>query len=180
MTVDAVIDQTDAWFTDNTDHAQRNREELYGSDALLLGRITYEGLSTFWPSAIDDTGFAERINAIPKYVASRGYDQSMRWNATLLREDVVSAVGELKREHNLLVYGCGELAYTLLRAGLVDEIRLGIHPTVFRRGQRLFVGDDAVPLELVSATGFRSGFAELVYRPQGKEDLTVPGTPVTA
>ncbi len=166
MTVDAVIDQTDAWFDDNPDHAQRNREELYGTDALLLGRITYEGLSEFWPTAKDDTGFADRINDIPKYVASRGYGQPMRWNATLLEGDLVAAVAELKKERNLLVYGCGELAYTLARAGLVDEIRLGVHPTVFRQGTRLFAGDEPVPLELVSATGFRSGFAELVYRPR--------------
>jgi dihydrofolate reductase len=89
----------------------------------------------------------------------------MRWNATLIEGDVADAVAELKTRHNLLLYGCGELAYTLARAGLVDEIRLGVHPTVFRQGTRLFVGDEPVPLELVSATGFRSGFAELVYRP---------------
>jgi dihydrofolate reductase len=166
MTVDAVIDQTDAWFVDNPDHVQRNREELAGADALVLGRITYEGLAAFWPKADDDTGFAERINAIPKYVASRGYDQPMGWNATLLEGDVAQAVADLKREKNLLVYGCGELAYTLAQAGLIDEIRLGLHPTVFGKGTRLFVGDEPVPLELVSATGFRSGFAELVYRPR--------------
>jgi dihydrofolate reductase len=168
MTVDAVIDQTDAWFVDNPDHAGRNREELYAADALLLGRVTYEGLAQFWPKASDDTGFADRINAVPKYVASRGYDQPMSWNATLLDGEVAAAVTELKKSHNLLVYGCGELAYTLARAGLVDEIRLGVHPTVFRQGTRLFAGDEPVPLELVSATGFRSGFAELVYRPRAR------------
>jgi dihydrofolate reductase len=166
MTVDAVIDQTDAWFDNNPDHAQRNREELYGADALLLGRITYEGLAAYWPTSDDTEGFADRINAIPKYVASRGYDKPMQWNATLLDGDVVAAVAALKKSQNLLVYGCGELAYALAKAGLVDEIRLGIHPTVFRQGTRLFVGDEPVPLELVSATGFRSGFAELVYRPR--------------
>ena len=63
------------------------------------------------------------------------------------------------------MYGCGELAYHVAKAGQVDENRLGIHPTVFRNSTRLFIGDDPTKLELVSATGFKSGLAELVYRP---------------
>ena len=165
MTIDGVIDQTDRWFDGNADSNRLNLEELRAADALLLGRITYEGLARVWPTMDDGVGFAELINPMPKYVASRDYDKAMQWNATLIEGDLIEQVGRLKLDKNLVVYGCGELALTLARAGLVDAIRLGVHPTVFRNGTRLFFGDDPIKLELVSATGFESGFVELVYRP---------------
>src|SRR5262245_56140951 len=109
MTIDGVIDQTDKWFDGNADSNRLNYDELRAAEALLLGRITYEGLSRVWPTMSDDVGFAELINPMPKYVASRGYDEPMRWNATLLYGDLIEAVSDLKRTNNLLVYGCGEL-----------------------------------------------------------------------
>ena len=168
MTLDAVIDHTDAWFSGDGDHAARAADELFTADAMLLGRRTYEGLSTVWPKITDDTGFAQRVNTMPKYVVSRRYDQPMRWNASLLTGDLIERVTQLKQKQNLLVYGCGELAYELTKAGLVDEIRLVVHPIVFRNGTRIFSGDDPIRLDLVSTIAYRSGLVELAYRPKAQ------------
>jgi dihydrofolate reductase len=166
MTVDGVIDQTDKWFIPSGSHEDQSRTQLFEADALVLGRITYEGLARVWPTISDDRGFADRINSMPKHVASRTLSGPMRWNATLIEGEVSARVSELKQEQNLVVYGCGELALTLARAGLVDEIRLSIYPTVLRTGARLFYGDDAIKLNLVSTTMYDSGVVMLTYRPE--------------
>ena len=108
----------------------------------MLGRLTYEGLSTVWPGMSDPYGFADRINSMPKYVASRTLDPPLRWNASLIEGDPAGRVAELKQEltGNLLIFGCGELAYHLARHGLVDEIRLGLHPVVWGDGVRSVPG----------------------------------------
>ena len=114
------------------------QEILFESDALLLGRVTYEEFAQAWPGVTDDHGFADRMNSMPKYVASTTLTDPLEWNARLIRGDVAEEVRKLKRDHNLLVNGSGRLARALMDHGLIDEFRIWIHPIVLGAGRRLF------------------------------------------
>jgi dihydrofolate reductase len=167
MTVDGVIEVGD-WFQPDGEHeAHGSFDQLFAADAMLLGRKTYEGLASVWPTMTDDRGFADRVNSMPKYVASTTLDEPLEWNSTLIKGDLTEAVQELKRRYrgNLVSYGCGALAYHLVRLGLADEVRFWIHPSVFGGGTRPFHGEAPVPLHLTGTTMFRSGVALLCYRP---------------
>jgi dihydrofolate reductase len=134
-------------------------------DALLLGRKTYEGFAEIWPSR--EGREAERINAMPKYVASRTLQEPLTWNATLIKGDVVEEIGKLKQQSDgyLLQYGVGELTRTMLQAGLVDEIRLVVFPFVAGQGDPLFDGFDLTNLKLIDSRTFASGAVALHYQP---------------
>ncbi|MER5811532.1 dihydrofolate reductase family protein [Streptomyces sp. NPDC002033] len=142
-----------------------------GSDAMLLGRKTYEIFASYWPEADPANPFTERMNGMHKYVASRTLT-SVGWqNSTLLEGDVVDAVRRLKASDggSINVVGSGDLAQTLMRHDLVDEYRLSIHPVIIGTGKRLFA-DGAVPtsLEPVSVSTTKGGTVLAVYRPNGK------------
>src|SRR6476619_3215690 len=116
-------------------------EAMQWADALLMGRVTYDGMSQAWPAMGDDpsTG-GDIMNSIGKYVPTSTLTEPA-WNATFLSGDVVDAVAELTaRPENLLFYGSGQLTETLRMAGLIDEYRLLICPIVLREGRRLFTG----------------------------------------
>jgi dihydrofolate reductase len=140
--------------------------ELFESDALLLGRVTYEGFARYWPTMQGTSDFADRMNSLPKFVATTTLT-SLEWNATALEGDVVAAVEALKQQEgqNLLVYGSGTLAQTLLRHGLVDELRLMVYPLVRGSGKRFFSGADQLPLKLASSKGLGAGVVLLIYEP---------------
>jgi dihydrofolate reductase len=144
-------------------------DELMAADALLLGRVTYEGFAAAWPDMTDERGFAERMNGLPKYVGSRTLDKVEWQNSHLIEGDVVEAVSALKQEdgQNILVGGSGELANTLLQHGLVDELRFLVSPVVLGRGRRFFA-DGSAPrvLELAEAVAFDTGVLALTYRRQ--------------
>ena len=132
---------------------------------MLLGRKTYEGLAAYWSPLKDD--WANLINPKPKYVASHTLHGPLDWNATLLEGEAGSAVSSLKGElpSDLLMYGCGELARSLLAAALVDELRFWVHPAVWARENarcraRRRIGCDSWVLRL-----FDSGVTLLRYAP---------------
>lgn len=143
-------------------------EELEGAEAQLLGRVTYEAFARAWPTMEDPVGFADRMNAMPKYVVSTTMrDREATWaNSTVLRGDVVGEVTALKaRLHgDLLVAGSATLVQSLLEHGLVDELRLMIFPIVLGGGKRLF-GEVSEPpimaLDNVKTVG--DGIAILTY-----------------
>jgi dihydrofolate reductase len=166
VTLDGVMDQLEGWFAAADESAEHGLEQLRAADALLLGRETYEFLSRYWPSA---TGaYAELINPIPKYVVSRTLQEPLTWNATLLGGDAVKAVTALKEQvpGPLLSYGCGELANDLARHGLVDEVRLWLHPVVWGTGTRAFAaGELPVRMRLIGTRTFPSDVVQLCYRP---------------
>ena len=143
------------------------RDQLFASDGLLLGRVTYQGMAEAWPTVRDTDGFAERINRLPKYVASRSL-QPTEWNARLLSGELVEAVRELKQQagQNLLIYGSGQLVNALMAHQLIDEYHLLVHPLVLGRGKPLFTGGNQVALSLVASRITQTGVTLLTYRPQ--------------
>ena len=146
-------------------------EELFASDALLLGRVTYEGFAAAWPSMTDEAGFADRMNSLPKYVASTTLHEA-EWNASLIKGDVAEEIARLKQQpgQDILVFGSADLVHTLIQHGLVDEYRLMIHPVVVGKGKRLFrEGVDMTALRLVDTRTFPSGVLVLTYHPAEKE-----------
>ncbi|HET8568962.1 MAG TPA: dihydrofolate reductase family protein [Candidatus Limnocylindria bacterium] len=138
--------------------------------ALLLGRKTYEIFVAHWPNVTDEDPVAAKLNSVRKYVASRTL-RDVTWNnATLVRGDLADAVRRLKAEpgDEIQVHGSGELIQTLLRHGLVDEIRLWVFPVVLGTGKRLF-SDGAVPgaLKLVSSRSSSTGVTINTYEAAG-------------
>ena len=167
ITVDGVIGPNPGeWGIFEGESEQFKYDQLLAADAFLLGRKVYEGLAGFWPSVTDDTGFAARTNSLPKYVASRTLEGPLAWNASLITGNLAEKVVSLKQDHrgNLISFGCGELAYELVRLGLVDEIHFWVDPAVWGSGERAFHGQQ-VRLQLMSTTTFDSGVALLCYRP---------------
>ena len=144
-------------------------DELFTSDALLLGRVTYEGFAKAWPSRKDDLGFADKMNNMPKYVVSTTL-KKLDWNnSQLIKSNVVEEVKRLKQQpgKDILVYGSGKLVNTLLQHNLVDELRLMVHPVVLGSGKRLF-DDNAESLKvlkLAESKTFPSGIVLLSYHP---------------
>jgi dihydrofolate reductase len=141
-------------------------DEAFASDALLLGRVTYEGFAEAWPSREGE--FADKFNTMPKYVVSSTLDAPTWNNSTVLKGDVAEEVAKLKEnvDGDIVVHGSARLAQTLLEHGLVDELRLMVYPVVLGSGKRLF-GDtsDNKPLKLVDSKIVGDGVAILVYEP---------------
>jgi dihydrofolate reductase len=140
-------------------------KQLFASDALLLGRLTYEAFAASWPSIEDEDGFADRMNTLPKYVASTTLEEPLEWNATLLGESVVEEVSKLKREpgKDILIYGSGELVRALLPHNLIDELRLMIHPVFLGSGKRLLEDVDRSALTLTDSRATEKGVVTLTY-----------------
>jgi len=164
MTLDGVIDVGE-WYVAAGEHDRAGKEQLTQASAVLLGRRTYEGLAAYWSPLEDE--WANLINPIPKYVASRRLTGPLEWNATLLEGEAADAVSKVKAElpSDLLVYGCGELARSLLAAMLVDELRFWMHPAVWGSGARPFEGDAQSRLQLLGSEFFDSGVTLLRYAP---------------
>jgi dihydrofolate reductase len=115
-------------------------DETLEADALLLGRVTYEGFAAAWPSMEDPVGFADKMNSMPKYVVSSTLENPEWSNSTVLGGDLGEAVGKLKQEIDgvILVGGSAQLAQSLIERDLVDELRLMVFPVVLGSGKRLF------------------------------------------
>lgn len=146
-------------------------DELLASDALLLGRVTYQGFAAAWPSIKDESGFADRMNGISKYVVSTTLQQAGWNNSHLIKSQVVEQVSKLKTMpgQDILVAGSGQLVRTLIQHDLVDEYRLMVYPVILGGGKRLFQdGSDPRALRLVEAKPVGSGILTLVYRPERK------------
>ena len=139
---------------------------LFMPDALLCGRVTYEGFAGVWPAR--EGKAADQINSMPKYVASRTLQEPLTWNATLIKGDAAEEIRQLKQAHakGLLQYGVGELTQTMLNTHLVDEIRLLVFPFTFGAGPRIFEQMGVNTMKLVETKTFSSGVVALHYEPQ--------------
>ena len=148
----------------NDELARLQKDLLFSSEALLLGRVTYELFAGSWPGRTDPDGFADKMNAMPKYVASRT-QKTLNWNASVITGDVVARVSELKEhgEGNLLVYGSGELVTELAKHCLIDVYRLMTHPVALGAGKRLFDGLETTKMRLVGQVATKTGVVVLDY-----------------
>ncbi|MFD4441654.1 dihydrofolate reductase family protein [Nocardia sp. NPDC058519] len=163
VTLDGSVDAPHEWSASYWDdeHAAYASELLFAADALLLGRHTYANFAQAWPSRPAGDPYTDRINALPKYVASTTLKPTeLSWNAELLDGDVVESVRTLKAKTsgNLLKFGTGSFSRTLLENALVDEYRFWVFPVVAGPGARLF--DDIAAtthLRLLDTTRFDSG-----------------------
>jgi dihydrofolate reductase len=164
MTVDGLCD-VGAWFVAEGDHDTAALAELAAAAGFVTGRKCYEGFLGYWPSA---TGpWAEVLNPMPKYVASRTLEGDLGWNSQVGGGDAVEGIRRLKDDvaGDLFLSGCGELACGLLEGGVVDEVHLWVHPSIGGPGTRPFEGT-TLSLELLDVTGYGSGVVRQRYRPQ--------------
>lgn len=138
---------------------------LFMPDALLLGQKTYTYFAQVWSARQGEQ--ADRINNMPKYVASRTLKEPLEWNARLIKGDAAEEIGKLKQEpgRSLLQYGVGELTHTMLEHGLVDELHLLVFPFTFGEGPRIFEGMGVNTLKLLDTRRFSSGVVALIYQP---------------
>ncbi len=171
VSLDGVVSNPQEWtfpFRDDSAN-QFSFEQLMASDALLMGRRTYEAFAAVWPTMKDEAGFADKINSMPKHVASRTL-QDTTWNATVLQGDLAEAVDALKRApgQDILQYGYGPVTGTLIEHGLLDELRLWLHPILVGRGnvEDLVMGPRAsATLKLADLKRYDSGLLILSYQP---------------
>jgi dihydrofolate reductase len=147
-------------------------ESMANTGALLLGQRTYQDFYGYWPKQTDNP-FTEVLNTTHKYVASTTLEEPLAWsNSTLLKGDAAKAVAELKQQpgKDLVVLGSGELVQSLLRADLVDEYLLLIHPLVLGSGRRLFPdGGPSAALRLVDAKPTTTGVLVATYQPADRD-----------
>jgi dihydrofolate reductase len=140
-------------------------EQAQNSEALLLGRVTYEAMQAFWPTA--EGQLADRLNELPKYVVSSTLTDPA-WNATVLGDDWPEEAARLREELDgeILVYGSRRLSQALIGMGLVDELRLLVYPLVLGAGDRLFgETQDKIPLRLVESRPLGGGVVSMIYAP---------------
>jgi dihydrofolate reductase len=174
ITLDGSVEMLEGWFDpqlqDDDLLAESHRQDSQ-ADALLVGRRTFEDFRSYWPKQTDDaTGVTAYLNQVAKYVVSSTLSDPQWDNSTVLTGDPVVQVRELKGQggpnaKDVVLTGSISLAHTVIAAGLVDEYRLFVYPTVQGRGRRLFPAGTAIPaLSLVEAPkAFRSGITLLRY-----------------
>ena len=143
-------------------------EELQESEALLLGRVTYEGFAAAWPERTDDTGFADKFNSMPKYVVSSTLENPEWNNTTVLEGDFAESVPRLKEQidGNIVVHGSNMLVHGLLRHDLVDELRVMTFPVILASGKRIFPElDDKIVWDLADFRQYGSVVVRAYRRP---------------
>lgn len=172
LSLDGVIEEPGwslAYWSDEI--AQFKQGELFESDALLLGRVTYDGFAQAWPSRTDEDGYADRMNAMPKYVVSTTL-HAPEWNNThVITDDIAGAVSRLKQQRgqNILIFGSGRLIRTLMQHDLIDEYRFLLYPVVLGKGKRLFEEPSNAKLKLVDSQVYSRGVLRVIYAPERTE-----------
>lgn len=139
-------------------------KELMEADAVILGRRTYDGFAAVWPTV--KSAYADKMNAMPKYLASSTIALPEWTNTKTLEGDLVTAVTELKQKTNgtILIFGSASVGHTLFAAGLVDEVTMILYPTILGRGLKLFPDGAAAKFELAQNTQLGDGLVLLRYR----------------
>jgi dihydrofolate reductase len=156
---------------ESEDRDQFKFDELAAADALLLGRVTYEGFAAAWPQMEEQTGeYGAWMNGYPKHVASTTLEEPLEWNGSLLSADgFADEIRSLKQQDgkDILVFGSATFVNSLMEHDLVDEYRLMVFPVVVGSGRKLFEGGvENKPLKLVDTQTFSSGVVVLTYEPQ--------------
>ena len=176
VTVDGSIEMLTDWFdpqrqgeADNSDLLEEEQRQGREADALLVGRRTFEAFREYWPNQTNDsTGITEYLNRVQKYVVSSTLTDPQWENSTVLTGDPVEKVTALKQQdgREIVLTGSIALAHAMIEAGLVDEYRLFVYPTVQGGGRRLFPdGYELSRLRLLDSKTFRSGITLQRYAP---------------
>lgn len=166
ISLDGVIEEP-SWTAPYFNHqvGKFQNDLLFASEALLLGRRTYQGMAAAWPAMKDEDGFADRINSLPKYVPTTTLED-VEWNANFIKGNVIEEITKLKQEsgQDILIYGSGELIRSLMQHDLIDEFHFIINPVVVGKGERLFKEDiNQKAFKLVSTQTTDTGVAILSY-----------------
>jgi dihydrofolate reductase len=173
VTLDSVIEAPEKWVIADDDMFAAMEADYAKSDALLLGRRTYETFAASWPERGSEVPNADWMNNTRKYVASTTLESPEWNNSTVIEGDVAEAVARLKQEDgkDIMVNGSGALVRTLMRNHLLDELRLFVHPVVVGSGRRLFDHEsDPVEFALVDSHAYDNGVISLTYKPTGASD----------
>ena len=148
VSLDGVAEAPEKWSLKywNDEISKFKSDELFAVDALLLGRVTYEGFAASWPSRKGDA-YSDRMNSMPKFVVSTTL-KDVHWNnSRLIGADAPAELAKLKQQQTLLVFGSMTLVETLTQHGLVDEYRLLVYPVILGTGKRLFKDGSSVTLK---------------------------------
>jgi dihydrofolate reductase len=168
VTLDGVISDPHVWGQPywGAEHDAYGERLLNDADALLLGRLTYEGFAAAWPQR--EGPYAARINSLPKHVASRTLTETS-WNAEVIHGDLVEEVSRLKNGEggNLLKFGTGEVDHVLFSNELIDELHLWVYPVFAGKGHHVAEGIDMTHCDLLDVTTLGSGIVIHVLRPKG-------------
>jgi dihydrofolate reductase len=167
LSVDGVMEEP-AWTFPywNGEIAKFKGEESSASDALLLGRVTYQGFAAAWPESKDEG--ADYFNSVRKYVVSNTLEEPLEWtNSTLIKANIVEEITDLKQQDgkDITVHGSATLVQALMQHDLVDRYRLLVYPVVLGKGKRLFKEGIPATLKLLGSQSFSSGVVALVYEP---------------
>jgi dihydrofolate reductase len=173
VSLDGVVESPEEWHFPyfNDEMAEAIGAAMADSDAMLLGRVTYEEFAAFWPnqSSEDDQETTDYMNNTPKFVVSKTLEEPLEWNnSTLIKGDVAEEITKLKQQpgKDISITGSPTLVRSLLADGLLDELRLMVHPIVVGSGKRLFEeGGDQKALQLVASKTFSTGVLYLTYQP---------------
>ncbi|MCG5216018.1 dihydrofolate reductase family protein [Streptosporangium sp. KLBMP 9127] len=171
-TVDGFQNDPQIWSGEyfTAEAARYSAELLFGSDTMLMGRVTYDNMAQAWPSMSGDP-FADKANSVRKYVVSSTLEKAEWNNTTIIKgDDLVPAVTKIKEEpgQDILIWGFGRLTDELLENGLLDEYHVWIHPVLIGKGEPMFRGGAEAKLELTKTTLLSSGIIILTYRPLPK------------
>jgi dihydrofolate reductase len=173
MSLDGVVESPDKWHFPyfNDEMAEAIGAAMAASDAMLMGRVTYQEFAAFWPSqsSEDDQETTDYMNNTPKFVVSKSLEEPLEWNnSTLLGDNVAEDISKLKGQpgKDISITGSPTLVWSLLQDDLIDELRLMIHPIVVGSGKRLFEeGSDRKALQLLDSKTFSTGVLYLTYQP---------------
>lgn len=152
----------------NDEIANFKGEESEASDALLLGRVTYQGFAAAWPQSTDEG--APYFNGVRKYVVSTTLDKAEWNNSLIIKNNVVEEIAKLKQQDgkDIAVHGSATLVQTLIQHNLVDRYRLLVYPLILGKGKRLFEEGTTAALNLVEARSLAGGVTALIYEPESK------------
>ncbi|MBV6450166.1 MAG: putative protein YyaP [Anaerolineales bacterium] len=169
MALDGVTEAPNQWSFQFGSKEQQNYkyDELFACDALLLGRITYEGFAEAWPNMPGTGDYGERMNSIPKYVVSTTLQEAAWNNSKIINNNVSEELSMLKQQagQDILIFGSSALVDSLMQYDLIDEYRLMIFPIVVGSGKRLFQDvSEKKSLQLIESKTFSSGVVVLSYK----------------
>ena len=172
VSLDGVMQSPEEWaFSYSNDEMEETNEAgMAASDAMLLGRVTYQEFASYWPYQNSaDQPYTDYLNNTPKFVVSTTLEEPLEWqNSVLIKGNVAEEIAKLKQQpgKDIGIVGSGTLVRWLLRNDLLDELSLMLHPVILGNGQRLFEeGGDQKALELVDSKTFRTGVVYLTYQP---------------